>query len=319
MNVLVTGAAGFIGFHTAMELLKEGHIITLIDNFNDYYEPALKRSRAKMLFDSYGVQVLEVDVTDYSRLEEVFMNNDFKKIFHSAAQAGVRFSIENPFIYEKTNIRGTLNLLELSRRYNIEQFVLSSSSSVYGSREKAPFSEEDKVDRPISVYAASKKSNEELCFTYWHLYGIKCTCLRFFTVYGPWGRPDMAIFKFTKNILEKKPIEVYNSGKMKRDFTFISDIVSGVVSALKTPFDYEIFNLARGEALNLLDFINEIEKSTGIKADMKMMELQPGDVRITNADISKARKMLNYQPGVSTAEGIKMFVDWYIWYHNINL
>ncbi len=317
MDVLITGAAGFIGFHTAKDLLEKGHNVIGIDNFNDYYDPGLKRARAKVLYDNFGMKVINVDVSDYDSVENIFVENDFSKVFHSAAQAGVRFSIENPFAYERTNVKGTLNLLELCRKHGVEHFVLSSSSSVYGNNKKTPFSEEDRVDYPVSVYAATKKSNEELCFTYWHLYGIKCTCLRFFTVYGPWGRPDMALFKFTKNMLEGKAIDVYNNGDLSRDFTYISDIVQGVVAALEKPFDYEIFNLARGKPVKLLDFIEAIEKTTGVKAEKNMLPMQPGDVEKTSGDIKKAERMLGYSPVVSVEEGVERFVEWYRKYYEL--
>lgn len=317
MKVLVTGAAGFIGFHTALELLERGDEVIGVDNFNEYYEPSLKRSRADKLKSLYDLNVIEADVSDYKAMEKIFNNNKIDKVFHSAAQAGVRYSIENPFVYEKSNVLGTLNLLELCRYYNVKDFVLSSSSSVYGNNQKLPFSEDDRVDTPISIYAATKKSNEEMCYTYSHLYGLNCTCLRFFTVYGPWGRPDMALFKFTKNILEGKPIEVYNHGRMARDFTYISDIVKGVLAAIDNPFSYEIFNLARGKSIKLLDFIQAIEENLGITAEKDYQPIQPGDVPQTSADITKAKEKLGYSPEVSVKEGVKNFVEWYREYYNI--
>lgn len=317
MKVLVTGAAGFIGFHTALELLERGDEVIGVDNFNEYYEPSLKRSRADKLKSLYDLNVIEADVSDYKAMEKIFNNNKIDKVFHSAAQAGVRYSIENPFVYEKSNVLGTLNLLELCRYYNVKDFVLSSSSSVYGNNQKLPFSEDDRVDTPISIYAATKKSNEEMCYTYSHLYGLNCTCLRFFTVYGPWGRPDMALFKFTKNILEGKPIEVYNHGRMARDFTYISDIVKGVLAAIDNPFSYEIFNLARGKSIKLLDFIQAIEENLGITAEKDYQPIQPGDVPETSADITKAKEKLGYSPEVSVKEGVKNFVEWYREYYNI--
>ena len=244
-------------------------------------------------------------------MEEIFKNNNFDKICHLAAQAGVRYSIENPFAYEKANAIGTLNLLELSRKNNIKDFIFASSSSVYGGNKKLPFSELDNVDSPISLYAATKKYNELQAHVYHNLYGMNCTGLRFFTVYGPWGRPDMALFLFTKAIMDGKKIEVFNNGNMKRDFTYVSDCVSGVVSAIDKSYPFEIFNLARGEQIGLNKFIEEIENNLGIKAKRKLLPLQPGDVPETSADIEKAKKMLNYNPKVSVKEGIKNFIDWY--------
>ncbi len=312
MAILITGAAGFIGFHVAMELVNKGYEVVGIDNFNDYYDPGLKEARASELKEKTGVNVLNADVSEYKDMEKIFEKNNINKIFHSAAQAGVRYSIENPFAYEKTNILGTLNLLELCKKYKVGQFVLSSSSSVYGKNNKLPFSEEDRVDCPISVYAATKKSNEELCFTYSHLFGIKCSCLRFFTVYGPWGRPDMALFKFTKNILEKKPIPVFNHGKLSRDFTYITDIASGVVSAIENPFEFEIFNLGRGKSMPLMDFIKAIEDSLGMEAVKEMLPMQSGDMEKTSADIKKAKEFLGYNPSVSIDYGVSEFVNWYM-------
>ena len=312
MAILITGAAGFIGFHVAMELVNKGYEVVGVDNFNDYYDPGLKEARARELKEKTGVNVLNADVSEYKEMEKIFEENNINKIFHSAAQAGVRYSIENPFAYEKTNILGTLNLLELCKKYGVEQFVLSSSSSVYGKNNKLPFSEEDRVDCPISVYAATKKSNEELCFTYSHLFGIKCSCLRFFTVYGPWGRPDMALFKFTKNILEKKSIPVFNHGKLSRDFTYITDIVSGVVAAVENPFEFEIFNLGRGKSMPLMDFIKAIEESLEMKAIKEMLPMQAGDMEKTSADIRKAKEFLGYNPSVSIDYGVGEFVKWYM-------
>ncbi|MFW6013711.1 MAG: SDR family NAD(P)-dependent oxidoreductase [Candidatus Nanoarchaeia archaeon] len=317
MAILITGAAGFIGFHTALELVKKGYEVIGIDNFNDYYDPGLKKARANELKQKTGVNVLNVDVSEYKEVEKIFEKNNIDKVFHSAAQAGVRYSIENPFAYENTNFLGTLNVLELCRKYKTGHFVLSSSSSVYGKNNKLPFSEEDRVDCPISVYAATKKSNEELCFTYSHLYGIKCTCLRFFTVYGPWGRPDMALFKFTKKILENKPIPVFNQGKLSRDFTYISDIVEGVLAAIEKPFEYEIFNLARGKAIPLMDFISALEDSLWMKSEKEMLPMQPGDMEKTSADITKAGELLGYKPKISIEYGVNEFVKWYKNYHGL--
>lgn len=316
MKVLITGAAGFIGFHTAKRLLERGDEVVCVDNFNDYYDPALKSSRAKELM-KFEVEVIKADVTEYSNMAEIFAKHQIDKVFHSAAQAGVRYSIENPFAYELTNVLGTLNMLELCKNYGVTDFVLSSSSSVYGNNEKLPFSEDDRVDTPISIYAATKKSNEEMCYTYSHLYEMNCTCLRFFTVYGPWGRPDMALFKFTKSILEGEAIEVYNHGDMARDFTYVEDIVDGVVAALDNPFRYEIFNLARGNSVKLVEFIEAVESALEIKSEKNMMPLQPGDVPETAADITKAKEKLGYNPKFSVQEGVRNFVGWYREYYGV--
>src|SRR3989344_2056336 len=241
-TVLVTGGAGFIGFHVSMALLNRGDKVVIVDNFNDYYSPALKHARAKKLInssDSKSLKIYKLDISKFKNIEKVFKKYKFDKICHLAAQAGVRNSLKDPFKYESWNNLGTLNLLELSKNYSVKDFVFASSSSVYGGNKKIPFSEEDRVDNPISFYAATKKSNELCAYAYHHLYNLNCTGLRFFTVYGPWGRPDMALFKFVKNIIEEKSIDVYNHGNMKRDFTYISDIVKGVLAAIDNPFAYE--------------------------------------------------------------------------------
>lgn len=318
MNILVTGGAGFIGSKVSQELLKRGNRVLIVDNFNDYYDPKLKENRIKALLDDFSnFEVFRVNVSDYKKLEEIFRNNKIDKVCHLAAQAGVRYSLENPFAYERTNVLGFLNLLELCRYNNVKDFVFASSSSVYGNNKEMPFSEQHRVDTPISIYAATKKSNEEMAYAYHHLFGLNCTGLRFFTVYGPWGRPDMALFMFTKNIMENKPINVFNSGEMARDFTYINDIVSGVIASIDKVYPYEIFNLARGESIKLLDYIKEIENNLGIEAQKNMMPMQPGDVPATSADISKAREMLGYKPETSVKEGVKNFINWYREYYQI--
>ena len=269
------------------------------------------RHDAKELEKFDNVKIIKADISDYKTMGTIFKNNSFDKICHLAAQAGVRYSLENPFAYEKANGVGTLNLLELTRKNKIKDFIFASSSSVYGGNKKMPFSELDNVDSPISLYAATKRYNELQAHVYHNLYGLNCTGLRFFTVYGPYGRPDMALFLFTKSILEGKEIAVFNHGNMKRDFTYVSDCVSGVISALDKSYPFEIFNLARGEQVKLDKFIEEIEKNLGIKSKRKLLPLQPGDVPETSADISKAIKLLGYNPKVSVKEGIKNFIDWY--------
>jgi len=317
-KILITGGAGFIGSNVAKKLIDLGHKIVIVDNLNDYYDPELKKNRIKIFLKDYKFKFFQIDITDYKAIENIFRQEKFNKVLHLAAQAGVRHSLDHPFIYEKTNTLGTLNILELCRHYKVDHLIFASSSSVYGNNKKLPFSEEDRVDTPISLYASTKKSSEEMTFVYHHLFGLNCTGFRFFTVYGPWGRPDMALFKFTKNIIEDKPINVNNNGKMARDFTYIDDIVAGIIAAVDNIFPYEIINLARGESISLMEYINEIEKNLGKIAKKNMKPIPPGDVPATSADISKAKKLLNYNPRVSVDEGIKEFIKWYKGYYNIN-
>jgi UDP-glucuronate 4-epimerase len=310
---LITGAAGFIGFWTAKVLSDRGRRVVGLDNFNAYYDPALKRARATLLKDH--CPVLEADIADVQALDRVLDAHPIDQVCHLAAQAGVRYSLENPFAYESANNSGTLNLLEACRRRGISSFIYASSSSVYGGNTKVPFSVKDPVDHPVSLYAATKRYNELLAHVYHHLYGIHCTGLRFFTVYGPWGRPDMALFKFTKAILEDRPIDVYNHGKMRRDFTYVTDIVDGVVAALEKDFPYEIFNLGDAHPADLLAFISLLEKSLGRPAKKNLLPLQPGDVPVTAADIAEARKKLGFNPQIRLEEGISRFVSWYREYY----
>ncbi|HRY63564.1 MAG TPA: SDR family NAD(P)-dependent oxidoreductase [Patescibacteria group bacterium] len=315
MKILVTGGAGFIGSHVVKKLIGLGHKVVVVDNFNNYYEPRLKRDRVKIFLRGLKFKVYEIDIADYKKLERIFKKEKFDKIIHLAAQAGVRYSLENPFVYAETNIVGTLNLLELARHYKVKDFIYASSSSVYGNNKNLPFKESDRVDEPISLYAATKKSTELLAYTYHHLFGINTVGLRFFTVYGPWGRPDMALFKFTKNIIEGKEIEVYGQGAMDRDFTYIDDIVAGIIGTLKVKSGYEIFNLGNSRPEKLMKMIGLIEKNVGKKAKIKMLPMQAGDVRKTYADIKKAKKQLGYQPRINLEEGIRRFVEWYREYY----
>jgi UDP-glucuronate 4-epimerase len=317
MNLLVTGSAGFIGFHLCKKLLLEGHKIVGVDNYSDYYEVSLKKARNAILTKNENFSEVIIDINDYEKLDKIFKENKFDKVINLAAIAGVRHSLEDPFIYEKINGMGFLNILECCRHNNVKDLVYASSSSVYGGNDKVPASEEDTVDSPISLYAATKKYNELLAHTYSHLFGINCTGLRFFTVYGPYGRPDMALFLFAKAIVAKEPINVFNNGKMERDFTYVDDIVNGITLAIKNPFKNEVFNLGRGETVQLTHFIELIEKELGKQTTRNMMPMQPGDVSKSLADVSKAKKMLGYEPKVSVEEGIRNSIKWYKEYYHV--
>jgi UDP-glucuronate 4-epimerase len=308
-TILLTGIAGFIGYHTADALAKRGDTVIGVDNFNDYYDVKLKRDRVKRL--PKNCSIVECDISDLKGMTAVFSSHKIDKVCHLAAQAGVGYSLKNPFPYEISNNLGTLTVLELTKINKIATFVYASSSSVYGGNTKTPFSVEDNVDRPISLYAATKRYNELMARTYNHLYGIHCTGLRFFTVYGPWGRPDMALFKFTKAILQGKPIDVYNNGHMKRDFTYISDIVAGILAALDKNYPNEIFNLGNSSTVELSHYIECIEKELGRKAERNFLPLQPGDVTATFADIEHTREKLGFNPHVKVEDGIKNFIAWY--------
>jgi UDP-glucuronate 4-epimerase len=311
MKILVTGGAGFIGSHVCDSLLDRGDEVIAIDNFNDYYNPETKEKNVKHNLTNPQFKLFRADITNFSEMENIFSTEKPDKIINLAARAGVRPSIKDPFIYEKVNIKGLLNLLELSKIFKVKNFISASSSSVYGNRQEGPFKETDDVNRPISPYAATKKAGEEMCYTYHHLYGLKCSCLRFFTVYGPRGRPDMAPLKFTKMISNEEEIQVYGEGNSKRDYTFISDIVSGIIAALDCDFDYEIFNLGGSNPVELNYFISVIENAVGKKAIKKHIEKQQGDVEITFADLNKSERMLGYKPKIRIEEGIKKLVEWY--------
>ena len=312
MKYLVTGGAGFIGSHLVDRLLENGDKVICIDNFNHYYSPEIKRQNInKHLSNEDNFSLIEADIRNRKDLEKIFRANNIDKILHLSARAGVRPSISDPLLYEDVNVKGTLNLLELSKEHGIEDFIFGSSSSVYGNNEKIPFSEGDGVNRPISPYAASKRSCELFCYTYSHLYNIPISCLRFFTVYGPRQRPEMAINKFTRLIHQGKEIPMYGDGSSKRDYTYISDIIDGIVSALDKKFDFEIFNFGNSKTVELRYLISLIEKNLGKRAKIRQFPDQPGDVPITYADISKAKKLLGYNPKVRIEEGIKKFVEWY--------
>lgn len=317
MTILVTGIAGFIGSNTAKKLLERGDQIVGIDNFNDYYDPAIKEDRISKLLSGHDIKLYRIDITDKEALKKVFEENKIDKICHLAAQAGVRYSLENPDAYIQSNIAGTNNILELAKDNGVKDFVFASSSSVYGGNKNFPFSESDNVDSPISIYAATKKSNELQAHVYHHLYGLNCIGLRFFTVYGPWGRPDMALFLFTENILADKPINVFNNGKHKRDFTYIDDIVSGIIASLDNCSNcgYEIFNLGNNQPVELEYFISTIEDKLGKKAIKNYLPLQIGDVPETYANIDKANEKLGYEPKTSIEDGIDKFINWYKQYY----
>ncbi len=314
-RILVTGAAGFIGFHVCRRLLADGELVVGVDNLNPYYDPALKRDRLRMLEEHPDFRFHKVDLEDFQALGEVFQAGPIDRVCHLAAQAGVRYSITDPFAYQKSNLEGFLNILELIRRHGTLHLVYASSSSVYGKNQKIPFSVDDRVDHPISLYAATKKANELMAHAYSYLYGIPCTGLRYFTVYGPWGRPDMALFIFTKAILEGRPIEVYNHGHMKRDFTYIDDIVDGTLAALKRPAAYELFNLGNSATVELVEFIRLLEEALGQQAEKRLLPLQPGDVPATAADIDRAKEKLGFNPKTTIEEGIRRFVAWYREYY----
>lgn len=310
-TVLITGVAGFIGFHTAKKLLNENYKVVGIDNLNDYYDPLIKKKRLALLKHKNFI-FHKLDFTNFKKINTVLTGYSFSKIIHLGAQAGVRYSIENPFAYEQTNFLGTLNLLEFTKSKKIDQFILASTSSVYGKNEKQPFEESDVTDSAISTYAATKKACEVLAHTYSHLFGINVTVLRFFTVYGPWGRPDMALFKFTKNILLSKQIDVYNNGDMQRSFTYVDDIVSGIFGAVKNVERYQIYNLGGSETVKLMDFIGLIEKYLNKKAKIKFLKMQAGDVKETVASTKKADAYLHYKANTNIEMGVQNFVEWFL-------
>ena len=309
--ILVTGSAGFIGFSLSRRLLEEGRSVVGIDNMNPYYDVNLKRARLEILKSFDHFTFYEEDIQNLTALKDVFRQNQINIICNLAAQAGVRYSLEDPFSYQKSNLEGFLNLLELARENKVANFVYASSSSVYGSNKKVPFSVDDRVDNPISLYAATKKANELIAHAYSHLFGIPCTGLRYFTVYGPWGRPDMALFLFTDAILNNRPINVYNYGDMKRDFTFIDDIVAGTIAAIDRPVPYDVFNLGNSKTEELMTLIQILEGELGREAEKNMMPMQPGDVKETSADIQKTRDLLGFDPKTPLKDGIRKFVEWY--------
>lgn len=315
---LVTGGAGFIGSRVAQRLSQRGNDVIVLDDFNSgLYTESLKRDRVKELLEPCDIPVVELDIRDKGALDAFFHKYKIDKICHLAAWAGVKASIEKPEIYEAVNIVGSRHVFDMAVKHGIEHIVYASSSSVYGANTKQPFSEEDRVDQPVGPYALTKRVNELQAFCYHHLYQLKSTGLRFFTVYGPWGRPDMALFIFTKQILEGKPIKLNNFGNMKRDFTYIDDIVDGIIASLDTPFDYEVFNLGANQTVDLLDFVSMIETVTGKEAKRELLPMPPGEVEETSADVSKAQRMLNYHPKFTIKTGVPKFWEWYKDYYRI--
>ena len=330
-KVLVTGCAGFIGFHTSKRLLQTGYEVVGLDNLNPLYNEGLKEARLAILSDLAGFQFVRGDIADIRCVGELFGQHKFGPVVHLAAQAGVRYSLENPHLYVQSNVVGFVNLIEEARKKQISHFVFASSSSVYGANKKVPFSEKDNVDHPVSLYAATKKSDELMAHVYAHLYDLPVTGLRFFTVYGPWGRPDMAIFKFCKAILEGTPIEVYDNGQMLRDFTYIDDVVEGVLRTIKklpagepdsdqrsaiSP-QYRIYNIGNNQPVQLTKLIEIIEEKIGKKATIKWLPMQPGDVPVTYADIDALTSTIGYRPYTPIQEGVSRFVDWFRQYYKL--
>lgn len=334
MKFLITGAAGFIGFHVSQRLLEAGHEVTGIDNLNDYYEVTLKEARLAQIKSSLFT-FKKIDLADRIAMEQLFSESKFDRVIHLAAQAGVRYSIENPHAYAESNLMGHLNILEGCRHNKVKHLLYASSSSVYGLNRKMPFSTEDSVDHPVSLYAATKKANELMSHTYSHLYGLPTTGLRFFTVYGPWGRPDMALFKFTKAMIAGKSIDVYNYGKMKRDFTYIDDIAEAIVrlqdvipqvdtewtvengSPATSSAPYRVYNIGNSSPVELMDYITALEEALGIEAEKNMMPIQAGDVLETSADTQALYEVIGFKPETSVKKGVANFVEWYKQYYNV--
>lgn len=326
MSILVTGAAGFIGYSLASRLLARGEAVHGVDNLNSYYDVTLKQARLDRLRPHPGFRFSRLDIADREGMQSLFEHERFAAIVHLAAQAGVRYSIEKPSAYIDSNLLGFANVIEGARGQSVDHFVFASSSSVYGANKKLPFSEADNVDRPITLYAATKKSNELTAHSYAHLFRLPCTGLRFFTVYGPWGRPDMALFKFTRGILAGEPIPVFNEGRMVRDFTYVDDIIEGVVRVLDRPpsgnqadgsgAPYELFNIGNGRPVELMDYIQTLETCLGKKAQLKLLPIQPGDVAATCADVSKLERAVGFRPATTIEVGIRRFVDWYLEFYS---
>lgn len=335
--LLITGCAGFIGFHLTQKRLEMGDSVVGVDNLNDYYDVSLKRARLAILKQYSNFTFEKLDIADRVKIPELFNKYSFKRVVNLAAQAGVRYSIENPLAYIDANVLGFTNIIEGCRHHKVEHLVYASTSSVYGANELQPFSESKSVDHPLAIYAATKKCNELIAHSYSHLYDLPTTGLRFFTVYGPWGRPDMALFLFTKAIMAGQPINVFNHGNMIRDFTYVGDIVEGISRAIDSPakpnpdwdaknpdpatsyVPYKIYNIGNNKPVPLMDYIQAVEKALGKKAKLNMMPMQAGDVPSTNADVSKLVHDLGYRPSVSVEDGVRMFVDWYCQYYSLDV
>lgn len=335
MKVIVTGSAGFIGSAVSLKLLERGDNVVGIDNHNNYYDPKIKNARLKILTRYSNYKHYKIDICDRLSLDKIFKKHKIQKVVNLAAQAGVRYSMENPLAYINSNIVGFTQILENCRQYKVEHLVYASTSSVYGANTKMPFSEHDSANHPLSIYAASKKSNELMAHAYSYLYQLPTTGLRFFTVYGPWGRPDMALFKFTKKILEEKPIEVFNHGKHTRDFTYIDDIAEGVIRTLDNPatinvdwnsnhpdpatskVPWRVYNIGNNKSIKLMDYISALEKTLEKKAIINFLPLQPGDVPDTFANINNLKEKFDYKPNTPVLEGIRCFVKWYRDYYKI--
>ena len=315
MKIFITGSAGFIGFHLSKKLLDQGEEVYGVDNINDYYDINLKKSRLKILKKYKNFKFFEIDISNRDLVSKVFKKVKPNKVVNLAAQAGVRHSITNPHVYMDSNLVGFLNIIEECRHGNVDGLVYASSSSVYGKNKNSPSSIKDRVDHPISLYSATKKANELIAHSYSHLYGLNTTGLRYFTVYGPWGRPDMAMYIFTKRIISNKKINVYNNGKMRRDFTFIDDIINGTCSAINKNYSCKVFNLGNNKSEKLMDIVGTIEKSLNKKAKINFLPMQPGDVKQSYADIAESIDMLGYSPKTSIIDGIPQFIDWYKTYH----
>lgn len=336
VKILITGAAGFIGYHLTQKLCKMNYEVVGLDNLNDYYDIQLKENRLKQLKILHNFTFYKIDLNDRIGINSLFRNNKFDYIINLAAQAGVRYSLVNPYAYIESNISGFLNILESCRNYPVKHLIYASSSSVYGGNTKTPFTTNDNVDHPVSLYAATKKSNELMAHTYSNLYDIPVTGLRFFTVYGPWGRPDMAYYSFTKDIIEGKQINIFNHGEMKRDFTYIDDIIDGIVCLIdKIPVPdkewennsqkvsssfapYRLYNIGNNKPVELMKFIEILEEKIGKKAEKKFLQMQPGDVLETYADIDDLTRLTGFRPKIKIDEGLEKFVKWYKEYYNIN-
>jgi len=316
-KILITGAAGFIGYHLCKSLLEDGYEVLGIDNLNDYYDTNLKKARLEQLKHFKNFTFNKVDIADRESLTKSFQSFNPQKIVNLAAQPGVRYSIENPYNYMDSNLVGFLNIIELCRNNKVKNFIYASSSSIYGANKKMPYSVDDRVNQPVSLYGATKRANELIAYSYSHLYDLCTTGLRYFTVYGPWYRPDMAMFIFTQKIIDGKPISVFNNGNMKRDFTYIDDIIRGTRSAIEKNYKCEIFNLGNSKSESLMELIDIIEKNLGKKAQIEYLPMQPGDVKESLADIKKSTEKLGYKPITTINKGIPQFIKWYKEYYSV--